>query len=447
MPNKRGSMSNMLCSENDTHISLSPSLENLAGKVNSPVRSFRQVNKDPMIASAAHGAFIQDHKGNQYLDFCMSWGASILGHAHKQVNNNVFAQCSKGSTYGVTTQIEALLAQKIVSHISFIDQLRFVSSGTEATMSAARLARGHTGKNKIIKFTGCYHGHSDQFLIKAGSSVAELSESSSLGVPPSMVHETIILPYNNVDSLQAWLKNISNEDKNDIAAIILEPIAGNMGCIPATPAFIHALNDLKDNLNCLIIADEVITGYRFKLGDISTSIGLKADIICLGKIIGGGYPAAAFGARKEIMDMLAPTGSVYQAGTLSGNPVAMTAGHTVISLLESEPIYNQLSLNAHALIDPVQAYIEGHGLPVLITSYHSLFSIFFNCHNAQGFEDLKEIDTQAFSQLFDFLYQNGVFIPPSAYEAWFISSQHTRSDLAHTAELIIKFLKKWYRDE
>lgn len=425
-------------------IKITPSLDSLAGSVNSPVRSFKQVNREPMLASKAEGAYIYDTDGNKYLDFCMSWGTSILGHANSTITDAVMTQCHKGTTYGVTTEIEARFAQKITSHIPTMDQVRFVSSGTEATMSAARLARGFTQKNKIIKFIGCYHGHADQFLVKAGSSVAELSECSSDGVSPCMIAETILLPYNDHQALTSWLES-NPSTKDDLAAIILEPIAGNMGCIPPSDNFIETLNQIKRTTNCLIIADEVITGFRFQLGDISRALGLNSDIICLGKIIGGGFPAAAFGARKEIMNCLAPTGGVYQAGTLSGNPVAMTAGMTAISLLEESPIYDQLSHVSHMLIDPVQAFIDAHGLPVQVNTYRSIFSIFFNCHSVKSFEDLNQLDTQAFTHLFNYLYEKGIFIPPSAYEAWFISSKHTRGELAMAAEHIIEFIKKWYR--
>ncbi|NGX58858.1 MAG: hypothetical protein K940chlam3_01766, partial [Chlamydiae bacterium] len=350
--------------------------------------------------------------GNSYIDYCCSWGALIHGHAHPVILQAVQQRMTKGTSFGITTEIEERLARKIVELVHSIEKVRFVSSGTEATMSAVRLARGFTHRKIIVKFDGNYHGHADSFLIKAGSGVTELAESSSAGIPKELVKYTVSLPYNELDSTREFLLNPTYRD--DIAAVILEPIAGNMGVVPGKPEFIQLLRETTEKIGALLIFDEVITGFRVALGGAQSLYQTKPDLTCLGKIIGGGFPAAAFGGRAEIMDYLAPNGPVYQAGTLSGNPVAMEAGLQAIMLLQEPGFYKELERKANIIT---------RDLPVPVKQVGSMFSL----------------SVEPFPPFFRFLYERGIYIPPSQYESWFVSSAHQDSHLEMMRDAILEW--------
>ncbi len=345
--------------------------EVIPGGVNSPVRSFKGLGIPPMVVDRGFQDTIADCHGNEYIDFCCSWGALIHGHAHPDINRAAINRVSKGSTFGITTAIEEKIARKITRLVPSIDKIRFVSTGTEATMSAIRLARGFTGRNKIVKFTGNYHGHADFLLVRAGSGVIGLtSTSSSAGIPDPIIQHTLCLPYNDIAAF-------NNLDKNDIAAVIVEPIAANMGVVPASQEFLDALRSETKKIGALLIFDEVITGFRVGLNGAQGLYNITPDLTCFGKIIGGGFPAAAFGGRRDIMDYLAPLGPVYQAGTLSGNPVAMEAGYQALSLLETPGFYQELERKTNSLTHPVQEEIKKRNLNMCLQQKGSLFTLFF----------------------------------------------------------------------
>ncbi len=403
----------------------------IPGGVNSPVRSFPDLEMTPLIVALGQGSSIWDVDGQHFRDYCGSWGASILGHAHPRIVKAAQDQMQKGSTFGIATEVEEKFAKKIIEHVPSIEKVRFVSSGTEATMSALRLARGFTGRNGVVKFDGHYHGHVDALLIRAGSGVSYLNtEASSKGIPQGVIQHTLSLPFNDCEALQSL--------PEDIAAVIVEPIAGNMGVVPATAEFLRALRRETEKRGIVLIFDEVISGFRVGLSGAQGLYGIQPDLTCLGKIIGGGFPAAAFGGRREIMDHLAPLGEVYQAGTLSGNPVAMSAGLETVCALESPGFYQELTEKTEFFLDPLRKALEGQGC---IQSCGSLFTLFFGPQKVSNREDLAQLDKARFKKFFHHLFERGIYIPPSPYEAWFISSAHSYEDLEQTQTIILDFLR------
>lgn len=413
------------------------SREVIPGGVNSPVRSFPGLSQTPLVAESGIGDLITDADGFQYIDYCGSWGALIHGHAHPQIVEAVSKRVAKGSSFGITTEIEANLAALIVELVPSIEKIRFVSSGTEAAMSAIRLARGYTGRDLIVKFSGNYHGHADSFLVQAGSGLVHLTPtSSSAGVPHEFVKHTLSIPYNNIEVCRALFR----EKGNQIAAVILEPIAANMGLIEPCPEFLTMLREETEKAGALLVFDEVITGFRLALGGAAEYFDLTPDLSCFGKIVGGGFPAAAFGGKKEIMDKLAPLGSVYQAGTLSGNPVAMEAGYQSLLLCMEDNFYQTLQEKRAFLTDPIQAFIEEKNLEACIHTAGSLFTLFFGRRKVENLEDAKGCDLEKFNQFFQTLFQQGIYLAPSQFEANFISAAHTEEHLLYTRARILETL-------
>lgn len=411
--------------------------EVIPGGVNSPVRSCMAVKQMPLVVSHAKGDILYDVDGRSYIDFCGSWGALLHGHAHPTILDAAEKRMRKGTSFGITTEIEEKLARKITEILPSIEKIRFVSSGTEATMSAVRLARGFTGRNLVIKFSGNYHGHADHFLVQAGSGVLGLSPtSSSKGIPDDMVKHTLSLPYNDEEALLSVFK----EHGKEIACVILEPIAGNMGVIPATHSFMKLLQKLTREYAALLIFDEVITGFRVAFKGAQSLYGIQPDLTCLGKIIGGGFPAAAFGGSKEIMDYLAPLGPVYQAGTLSGNPVAMEAGLQALLLAEKPGFYEDLQKKTDAFLHPIKAKMAEMKMPACVQSVGSMFTLFFGLKEVNNLEDARKVDNGLFATFFQFLFEKGVYIPPLQCEAWFISTAHSEESLQKTQGYILQFL-------
>ena len=410
----------------------------IPGGVNSPVRSCRGLLPFPLVVESGSGDQITDVDGNTYIDYCGSWGALIHGHAHPRLVEAATKRLAKGSTFGITTAIEADFAALITKHIPWIEKIRFVSSGTEATMSAIRLARGFTGREWVIKFAGNYHGHADSFLVQAGSGVAELnSESSSAGVPKDFVKHTLSLPYNDAAALQKVLR----AEGSRIAAVIVEPFAANMGLIPPTQEFLTVLKEETKKQGVVLIFDEVITGFRVALGGAAEFFGIQPDLCCYGKIIGGGFPAAAFGGREEIMNYLAPLGSVYQAGTLSGNPVAMEAGFQAVSLCAQPGFYEGLQEKTELLTTTLQKRIEEENLNLCLNTVGSLFTLFFGRRSVHNFEEAKQCDTKGFNKFFLHLFEKGIYLAPSQFEANFVSTAHTSEHLLYTRDCMLEALE------
>jgi len=406
----------------------------IPGGVNSPVRACQGLLEEPLIVEKGFGDTIEDIHGRQYIDYCGSWGALIHGHAHPKILDAVDQRMRKGTTFGISTLVEEQLARKVVDIVDSIDSVRFVNSGTEATMSAVRLARGFTKRKKIIKFVGHYHGHADFFLVKAGSGVAHLAESSSAGIPEEIVQHTLCLPFNDIEAVEKAITE-------DIAAVILEPIAGNMGVVPADPNFMAMLRKKTAEVGALLIADEVITGFRVSLKGAQPLYGIEADLTCLGKVVGGGFNAAAFGGRKEIMEHLAPLGSVYQAGTLSGNPLAMEAGFQALKMLEVDGFYEELERKTYLITQPIQKMIHEHNLPAALQQVGSMFTLFFGPRQVRNFDDTQNFDPAKFKKFFNFMLDQGIYIPPSPYEAWFVSAAHTDEHLKKTRDTILTFFR------
>ncbi|MCB1213576.1 MAG: glutamate-1-semialdehyde 2,1-aminomutase [Chlamydiia bacterium] len=412
----------------------------IPGGVNSAGRAFKGSQVSPLIAKSAQGAILTDIDGRRYTDFCHSWGALIHGHAHPDIVERSVRQIHHGNTYGLSCESEIELAEIICSCIPSIEKIRFVNSGTEATMSAIRLARGFTNRSLIIKFTGNYHGHSDSLLIQAGSGVANfISTASSKGVPDNLIKTTLSLPYNSVETFLDVLNQ--PEIAENLAGVILEPIAGNMGVVPSTPEFIKTLRQETQRVGALLIFDEVITGFRVGLNGAQGLYQTTPDLTCLGKIIGGGFPAAAFGGRQEIMDMLAPEGPVYQAGTLSGNPVAMEAGITALNLCRQPNFYEHLEERARQFIDPIADCIQQNEVNAVIQRVGSMFTLFFGRKSVRNFDEAQSQDKEAFYDYFRHLFANEVFVPPSPFEAAFISGAHTEEHLERVQKLILHHLK------
>jgi len=414
----------------------------IPGGVNSPVRSCKSVGQLPLVADHAFGDMIVDADGNQYIDYCGSWGALIHGHAHPVILDAVKKRMDKGTSFGITTALEGEIAREVVNQIDSIEKIRFVSSGTEATMTVARLARGFTKREIIVKFSGNYHGHADFFLVQAGSGVLEISPTaSSAGIPEDIVKHTICLPYNDIEACERLFCN--PHYRHRIAAVILEPIAGNMGVVPADPAFINFLREETVKMGSLLIFDEVMTGFRVDAQCAQKLYSVTPDLTCFGKIIGGGFPAAAFGGRQEIMDCLAPMGTVYQAGTLSGNPVAMEAGLQSLRLLQRPGFYEDLQRKTDRLLNPIKAKIQHHRWNACIQDVGSMFTLFFGKKKVSNLQDAMEVDTVLFAEFFRFMFDRGIYLPPSPHEAWFISAAHDDKHLDVTREAVLAFMEKY----
>ncbi len=401
----------------------------IPGGVNSPVRAFKAVGGCPRFIKNGLGAVITDADDNQYIDYVGSWGPAIVGHAHPKVVAAVQQAASRGLSFGAPCEDEVTLAKMICDLIPSIDKIRMVNSGTEATMSALRLARGVTGRDKIIKFEGCYHGHSDMLLIKAGSGALTFGHPSSPGVPADTVKDTLVAQFNDLDSVAALFE----QHGDAIAAIIIEPIAGNMNMIVPTMEFLTGLRELCDQHQSLLIFDEVMTGFRVALGGAQALFGITPDITCFGKVIGGGMPVGAFAARAEIMDQLSPQGPIYQAGTLSGNPIAMAAGIANLELIQADGFYDQLEVRTHQLVEGLRLRAQAAGVPLFTRSMGSMFGVFFTDQaSVDNFEQVMQCDQKAFVAYFQHMLQHGHYLAPSAFEAGFVSSAHTEEHIAQT---------------
>ena len=405
----------------------------IPGGVNSPVRAFKSVGGDPIFIKKAKGAYLFDEDDNKYIDYISSWGPLILGHAHESVIEAINQQSHRGTSYGIPTELETKMAELVVELAPNVDKVRFVNSGTEACMSAVRLARGFTGKDKIIKFSGCYHGHADPFLIEAGSGASTFGMPNSPGVTKSSAKDTLLAEYNNIDQvIQLFEKN-----KNEIAAIILEPVAGNMGCVLPKQNFIRALKKLCLSNDSLLIFDEVMTGFRLALGGAQELLSIDADLITYGKVIGGGLPVGAFGGRAEIMDFLAPNGPVYQAGTLSGNPIAMSAGFAMLSHLKQNPsVFTSIDEKTTYLKKGFEDILINAELPFQINQLGSMMSLHFTNDPVIDFTTAKKGDNEYFKRYFHAMLANGVYLPPSAYESYFLNDAITYEDLDHTLDAL-----------
>ncbi|MGQ8337885.1 glutamate-1-semialdehyde 2,1-aminomutase [Sunxiuqinia sp. A32] len=399
----------------------------IPGGVNSPVRAFKSVDADPVFIAKAKGAKVWDIDGNEYLDFVSSWGPLILGHANDEIVKAVQEAACLGTSYGAPTLIENEMAELITSMVPSVDKVRMVNSGTEATMSALRLARGYTGRDLVVKFAGCYHGHADSFLIKAGSGAITLSLPDSPGVTKATAKDTLTADYNNLESVEALFK----EHGEDIAAIILEPVAGNMGVVLPEEGFLKGLKKITQQYGALLIFDEVITGFRLSAGGAQQVFGVKPDLTTLGKIIGGGLPVGAYGGRKEIMDKLAPNGPVYQAGTLSGNPLAMAAGKVMLSTLKDNPaIYAELERKAAMLEAGLKSNLDKTGIPGVINRIGSMMTLFFTENEViKSFEDAMSSDTGRYANYFKKSLESGIYLAPSQFECLFVSDAHTDEDI------------------
>jgi glutamate-1-semialdehyde 2,1-aminomutase len=403
--------------------------QSIPGGVNSPVRAFKGVGGDPIFIDHANGAYITDTNGKQYIDYVGSWGPMVLGHSHPDVINAVKQAAEKGLSFGAPTIIETTMAEKVCQLVPSIEKVRMVSSGTEATMSAIRLARGFTGRDNIIKFEGCYHGHSDSLLVKAGSGALTFGVPSSPGVPASLADHTITLPYNDADAITASLK----ENGDSIACIIVEPVAGNMNCIPPEPGFLECLRSLCDQYGIVLIFDEVMSGFRVALGGAQQVYDVKPDLTTLGKVIGGGMPVGAFGGRADIMAHLAPDGPVYQAGTLSGNPLAMSAGLTTLELVSEPSFYEHLTAKTTRLLEGLTKLAKDANIPFTTNQVGGMFGLFFSSdENISRFEQVMKCDQERFKQFFHLMLEQGIYLAPSAFEAGFVSAAHTEQDINDT---------------
>jgi glutamate-1-semialdehyde 2,1-aminomutase len=402
--------------------------ELLVGGVNSPVRAFGAVGGEPVVVERAAGARVWDADGNEYLDYVCSWGALILGHADPDVVRAVAEQAARGTSYGMTTSAEAELAARIVGALPSIEKVRLVSSGTEATMSAVRLARAATGRDLILKFEGCYHGHADSFLSQAGSGLATLGIASSPGVPQALAALTLNAPYNDLESVE----RIFGEHRAGIAAVIVEPVAANMGVVPPADGFLRGLREITARDGALLIFDEVISGFRVCYGGAQTLYGIAPDLTTLGKIVGGGLPLAAYGGRRDLMQRLAPEGPVYQAGTLSGNPVAVSAGLAALEKLAAPGFYDALDRKAATLADGISRAIADAGAAAQVVRCGSLLTIFFATGAMRNYSDVRRCDTRKFAAFFRGMLGLGILLPPSQFEALFVSAAHSERDIAET---------------
>lgn len=406
----------------------------IPGGVNSPVRALRSVGETPLFIDHAKGVTLTDIDGNDYTDFCLSWGVFIVGHANERVETAVHSAISRGTSYGIPTLVETELAKTVSTLIPTMQKVRFVNSGTEAVMSAIRVARGYTKRNYILKFSGCYHGHADHLLVAAGSGVATFGISSSAGVPEGFVQYTLVAPFND----KAAVSNIFSKYGDQIAAVIVEPVPANMGVVPEKDGFLRFLRTITKEHGSLLIFDEVITGFRLTLGGAQKYYGIEPDLTTVGKIVGGGFPAAAFGGRADIMSMLAPDGPVYQAGTLSGNPVAMTAGLATLSILSEDGIYEKLNAKAERFIAALQEAVKDKG--IVISHVGNMFTPYFT-HGRQpeNFDDVNASDLKEFARFWRYMFHNGIYLSPSQFESNFVSLQHTEETLQHVVDVAAAF--------
>ncbi len=410
----------------------------IPGGVNSPVRAFKSVGGTPLFISRAEGSYLFDSENKRYIDYIGSWGPMVAGHSHPRVIDAVKNAIGNGLSYGAPTEIETRMAEKVCELVPSMDMVRMVSSGTEATMSAIRLARGYTGRDKIIKFEGCYHGHSDCLLVNAGSGALTLGVPSSPGVPASVVEHTLTLTFNDNEGVKKLFSQIGEQ----IAAIIVEPVAGNMNCIPPAPGFLETLRTCCDEHGSVLIFDEVMTGFRVARGGAQEHYGVTPDMTALGKIIGGGMPVGAFGGKKEIMHHLAPLGPVYQAGTLSGNPVAMSAGLATLSLLSEPGFYDTLSSKAGTLCEGLETAARDCGVALTTNQVGGMFGFFFTEQKVSNFSQVTACDANKFNAFFHHMLEQGVYLAPSAFEAGFISIAHSEQDIANTVEAASTAFKK-----
>ena len=403
----------------------------IPGGVNSPVRAFKSVGGHPVFIKKAKGAYLYDVDGNQYIDFIASWGPMILGHAYAPVVEAIQDYAPYSTSYGAPTELEIEMAELICGMTPGIDLIRMVSSGTEACMSAIRLARGYTGKNKIIKFEGHYHGHADSFLVKAGSGLATFNIQTVPGVTAGVANDTLVAPYNDLDAV----KKLIAENKSAIAAIIVEPVAGNMGCVLPATGFLEGLRKICDDESIVFIFDEVMTGFRLSAGGAQEKLGIQADLVTYGKVIGAGMPVGAFGGKQEIMENIAPLGNVYQAGTLSGNPIAMIAGYTLLKVLKSNPnIYEELNQKTAYLHQGLEKVLSNWGQPFVINRFGSMISIHFSDHPVTDFATAASANNDLFKKFFHAMLDQGIYLPPSAFESWFLNNALTYADLDKTIE-------------
>lgn len=414
-----------------THERFLQAQQHIPGGVNSPVRAFKGVGGDPVFFDHASGPFVFDPDGKRYIDYVASWGPMILGHAHPAVIAAVGETIKKGLSFGAPTEIETRMADRVCELMPSLELVRMVSSGTEATMSAIRLARGYTGRDKIVKFEGCYHGHSDSLLVKAGSGMLTLGEPSSPGVPAALAEMTVTLSFNDLGQVQETFKRIGEQ----IACIIVEPVAGNMNCIPPLPGFLEGLRELCDRYGTLLILDEVMTGFRVSLGGAQGYYRIKPDLTTLGKIIGGGMPVGAFGGKREIMEKISPLGPVYQAGTLSGNPVAMAAGLITLELISAQGFYESLTEKTRQLVTGVMDQAAKFGIPLTSNQAGAMFGIFFtDAEQVTNFAQATACDQERFKRFFHAMLRRGIYLAPSAFEAGFVSSAHSDAEISATIE-------------
>lgn len=403
--------------------------KSIPGGVNSPVRAFRGVGGTPRFIARAQGAYMWDADGNRLIDYVGSWGPMVAGHAHPEVIAAVQAAAADGLSFGAPTELEITMAEKICEIVPSMEMVRMTSSGTEATMSAIRLARGFTGRNYMVKFEGGYHGHGDSLLVKAGSGALTFGQPSSPGVPAELAQYTLTLDYNN----STQVREVFAERGDEIACIIVEPVSGNMNCIPPVPGFLEALREVCDEHGCVLIFDEVMTGFRVARGGAQEVFGVTPDITTLGKIIGGGMPVGAFGGKREIMEHLSPLGPVYQAGTLSGNPIAMTAGLKTLELISAEDFYRDLTSKTTYLLEGLQEAADDAGMPFLTQQVGGMFGLFFTTEPAiETYQQVTACDTERFNRFFHGMLDRGVYLAPSSYEAGFVSNAHSQADLDET---------------
>lgn len=415
----------------------------LPGGVNSPVRAWKTVKGKPLFIKKAKGPNIYDVNGNRYIDYVCSWGPMILGHAHSKVIKAIKRAASLGTSFGASTRLEVELAELIVEAMPSIEKVRMVNSGTEATMSAIRLARAYTGKDKVIKFDGCYHGHADAFLVKAGSGLATLGIAASPGVPEDLVKHTLSLPYNDIKAVEeAFLRQ-----REDIAAVIVEPVAGNMGVVLPEEGFLEGLREITNKYGAVLILDEVISGFRVGWGGAQAHYKITPDLTCLGKIIGGGLPVGAYGGKREIMSLVAPEGSVYQAGTLSGNPLAMAAGLQTLKILKEQETYETLEKRTKELVEGIKAIAKDEGIPLQINHIASMFSIFFTNEPVKDYNSALKSDVDLFIKYFYAMLRRGIYLAPSAFEASFVSLAHRKKDVDYTLKAVKESFKEIKNDQ
>ena len=409
----------------------------MPGGVNSPVRAFKNINGNPIFFEKAAGAYLFDADGNKYIDYIGSWGPMIMGHSHPDIVNAIKKQADLGTSYGAPTSLESDVASLIIENVPSIEKIRMVNSGTEATMSAIRLARGYTNRNKIIKFDGCYHGHVDSLLIKAGSGVSTFGLPDSPGIPEELAKHTVTCPYNDTE---AFIE-IFNSVKDDLATVIVEPIAGNMGFVPGTEEFLKTIRSYTETNNSLLIFDEVMSGFRVSLGGAQEIFNIKPDLTALGKVIGGGLPVGAFGGKKEIMNYLAPEGPVYQAGTLSGNPLAMSAGSTLLNLLIAKNPYKDLEEKAKLMLNGMKEIMHSYGIPFSTNQTGGMFGFFFSEELPMNIDDVSKTNDEMFSSFINSCIKNGIYFAPSKYEAGFISAMHKDIEINKTIEVVNNIIK------